>query len=58
MISAFKLMNLPVYNGTIFSSLFTDQNLMPIVNKNGFAKERWQFKQDCTAFRQEIGVKT
>ena len=26
-------MNLPVYNWTIFLSFFTDQNLMPIVNK-------------------------
>ena len=32
--NAFKLMNLPVYNGTIFSSFFTDQNLTPILNKN------------------------
>ena len=32
--SAFNLMNLPVYNGTIFSSFFTDQNLTPILNKN------------------------
>ena len=27
-------MNLPVYNGTIFSSFFTDQNITPILNKN------------------------
>ena len=27
--SAFKMINLPVYNGTIFSSFFTDQNLTP-----------------------------
>ena len=27
-------MNLPVYNGTILSNFFTDQNLMPILNKN------------------------
>ena len=27
-------MNIPVYNGTIFSSFFTDQNLTPISNKN------------------------
>ena len=26
-------MNFPVYNGTIFSSVFTDQNLMPNLNK-------------------------
>ena len=32
-------MNLAVYNGTIFSSLFTDQNLAPIVNQNGSAHE-------------------
>ena len=25
-------MNLPVYNGTIFSSFFTDQNLTPVLN--------------------------
>ena len=34
---AFKRMNLPVYNGTFFfffSSFFTDQNSMPILNKN------------------------
>ena len=27
-------MNSPVYNGAIFSSFFTDQNLAPILNKN------------------------
>ena len=27
-------MNLPVYNGTIFPSFFTDQNLKPILNNN------------------------
>ena len=27
-------MNFPVYNGTIFSSFFTDQNLTPIWNKD------------------------
>ena len=27
-------MNLPVYNGTIFSSFFTDQNLTLILNIN------------------------
>ena len=34
--SAFKPMNLPVYNQTIFffSSFFTYQNLTPILNKN------------------------
>ena len=29
----FKLINLPEYNGTIFSSFFTDQNLTQILNK-------------------------
>ena len=32
-IGAFKLMNLPVYSGTIFSCFFTDQNLTPVVKK-------------------------
>ena len=40
-------MNLPVYNGTIFSSFFTDQNLMPILNK----KQLWYMtkipRDDC-----------
>ena len=33
--SAFKLMNLSVYNETIFSNFFTDQNLKPILNSCG-----------------------
>ena len=32
--STFKLMNLPVYSGTIFSSLCTNHNLASILNKN------------------------
>ena len=32
--NAFKLMNLPVYNGPIFSGFFTDHKLTPVLNKN------------------------
>ena len=34
--NVFKLMNLLVYNGTIFSSFFTDKNLTPILNTHGY----------------------
>ena len=50
-------MNLPVYDGTIISGFFTDQNLMSLVDKMGASVNDDNLNKTVVS-RQEIRDKT